>query len=159
MVAPVCHFAGAIVAETRRQLFKTSVLSGLGLMSATMVAGCSTPITGESGPYEDGSIIVGYTGSIWYIFKPDGNKSKYKVYSTPYSAIMPSNAPFDTQRFYDKAFADGRLEPVISEFFIGLDKYTFDANSPYLDSRSEILLTQRTGNYAVKGRWNEVGHQ
>lgn len=141
--------------ETRRQVFKTSVVSIFGFASASALAGCTTAPTQGVGPENATSIIVGYSGTIWYVFKPDSGK--YQVYKTPYGAIAPSTLAFDTQRFYDKAYADGALTQITQPFYIGATQFTFESNSPYLDATSQAYLTRGANNSAVTGRWNEIG--
>ena len=86
------------MSETRRDLFKTSVLSGLGLMSASALAACAGgphPLTGPN------DYVAGYDAahSVWYLFVSNSTGTYDVSYLPSGSAFAPpapsANVLFD----------------------------------------------------------------
>jgi hypothetical protein len=95
---------GEIMSETRRQIFKTSVMSALGVLTASALAGCEQPFVRTDGRTgETPAVVVGYLSDPngkkdWYIFKYDGSGYFVSRLLNPNKlpTLTPSIAPFDT---------------------------------------------------------------
>jgi hypothetical protein len=142
------------MSETRRQIFKASVLSAFGLMAAPALSGCTGNASlfghGEGDPNVP---IVGKgdgNDPYWYIivFVPDAAQDgAYQVWRT---SDAPPARPFDTAEWYSELKGRNRLEQATGSFTIG--QHTFVMNGPYLEGPSTSAL-----QYAVRVKWSEVG--
>src|SRR4051812_31851180 len=95
--------------DTRRQLFKTSVLSAVGVATASLVAGCATAGSGPACP----PVIVGYgRDTQWYAFQYkqllSGTYAYLAFVLTDPSLIptqYPSKVPYDVEKWFEYASA------------------------------------------------------
>jgi hypothetical protein len=155
--------------ETRRQLFKTSIMSAVGLAVAAGIAACTQTSQGlnplrPGAPSSDDATIVGVEGSIWYVFDYTGQDASgnplYTVRSTatPYGSSYPSQFPFDTSFFTSPVPTNGTgFQPITNgSFSIGGTQYTV-ANGYLTDG---TLLRNNTNNRLLsQAHWNEVGRR
>lgn len=140
------------MSETRRQLFKASVLSALGLMTASALAGCQF----DGGHGFDNSeprdpVAVGKgNGSdpYWYIFVLDTEQGKYKAYRT---TVKPPPKPYDTEDWYH-SLNPNSVHPVPpnSSFNIGAYWYSVDSNGYVSTPVGEVEM------HMSRTRWTEI---
>lgn len=147
------------MSETRRQLFRNSVLSVFGLMAVPALAGCTGPLNlfGQDGRDPSFPIVGKGDGQdpYWYIFvfvPGAGGNGEYKVWKTKQSPPSdPAKKPFDTAQWYSYLEAKNYLEPVSGSFMI--DGYAFNmTDGGYLESPSISPLQS-----AARVKWSEVG--
>lgn len=145
------------MSETRRQIFKTSILSAIGLMAVPALVACTTPFTifGEGDPNVP---IVGKgdgNDPYWYIFvfvPAAGKDGEYQVWKTKQVPPSdPAKRPFDTAQWYSSLKANNYLEPVSGSFTI--DGHAFNMmDGSYLEPPSTSGL-----QYAARVKWSEIG--
>ena len=155
------------MADTRRQLFKTSVLSAVGVASAALLAGCATA-GGPNGACPP--VIVGYgRDAQWYAFQYkallSGGYAYLAFVLTDPSLIptqYPSQVPYDVEKWFAYASGQNALRPVTSPVTsITMDNGdTFylspnPANPNQLSDASTQQLCARVG--AAMAKWNEIG--
>jgi hypothetical protein len=150
------------MSETRRQIFRNSILSAFGLTSATALAACGNFAPwGESGertPDVLSPVIVGNSQSDWYIFY--GTKNTYKVFKlkdpTKLPTLVPSQIAFDTVGWFSTLTATD-YDQITSafNFYIGGNPIQLSFTGNYLDSGSVSDL--RANAHQNMGAWNEIG--
>jgi len=154
-----CVCFGAIMSETRRGLFKTSIMSALGLTAVGGLAGCQSD-GGWQGPFasnpDPGIPIVGIDNNKkWYIFKYDSSSQKYTAYWTPPPPSL-SLTGIDTPSFYQSRKTANEL------YLTGETKINF-GGIPTLyivntDSSSIVTNPSELNNaYMQSTSWNEIG--
>jgi len=163
------------MSETRRNLFKTSILSAIGVISIAAVFGGALHFLQskrspgddqQPGPYDDDtSPIVGYStdDKTWYVFNPDG-AGKYLALKTKtwHGTYSPSQVPFDTKEY----LASAKLDE-IKNALIKIGPYTITVSNGYVTDSAN--LRQNTNHWTfpswfgdnfVSGlAWNEVGRK
>ena len=151
------------MSETRRQIFKTSVLSAVGLMTGAAVTACARYGIAEQGPDPDFTVpIVGYSAHLWYVFVTDDGV-KYAVFSTKaqIGSSRPSLVKFDTKRYLAAArdAQDGaNLQRVTTPFKIDEMKFKF-GNDGFLDSDSASQLRAGANHEVALVHWSEIGQK
>jgi hypothetical protein len=164
--------------ETRRDLFKTSVASAFGLMSAAALTGCKDDI-GKQGQGRKGRVALDATDTVilgwneskdntaplpsvptWYVFHKAA--AGWEVYAYDGKLSDPntsSTGAFDTYNWYIANRLS--LMPIKDKF-----RFTNSANSvvfkfqgAYLDSASSDYLGQlgQAQHYFSQSTWNEIG--
>ena len=159
------------MSETRRQLFKKTVLTAIATSSAAALAACTRGATFLGGPslkFDPGVPILGRLGSYWYIFEYDAGKDTFRVYKTvrdietadsvvPNVAapIDPAYIPFDTLGWVSSLNLTDNDFVKKATFTIETWTFTTDGNG-YLTAGSENLKA-----YAkpLNGAWNEIGQR
>jgi hypothetical protein len=152
------------MSETRRDIFKYSVLGALGLVSVGGVVWyllTPQPRVSSPGPSDPHATIVGYTNNKWYAFVWDG--TGYRVYSTAtaYGSVMPQAFPFDTEAF-KAAILNQPSTYSFTRLTTGADIHVggqhFLMTGPYLTTDQVNVLTNsnNTNNMAL-AHWNEIG--
>jgi len=154
------------VADTRRQLFKTSVLSAVGVASASLLAGCAT--NGANGACPP--VIVGFgRDAQWYAFQYKALLSggfAYLAFVLMDPSLIPtqypSQVPYDVEKWFAYASGQNALKPVTPPVAsITMDNGdTFylnsnPANPNQLSDASTQQLCARVG--AAIAKWNEIG--
>ena len=148
-----------MMSETRRQIFRNSILSAFGLMSVPALAACSGKSWFESNEHTitPSPIIVGYLNSKWYIFELDSEKNSYKVFELTDQSkapnIDPTYVPYDTKGWYS-TLSPSDYVPVTSPIPIVKLGLTLKFNGTYLDAGSASNLQE----YSIQntGAWNEI---
>ena len=147
------------MSETRRQIFRTSILSAFGLMAVPALVACSGPLTlFRSGERDPNVPIVGKGDGddpYWYIFvfvPGAGGDGQFKVWKTKQSPPSdPAKKPFDTAQWYSYLEANNYLEAVSGSFTI--DGHSFNMmDGGYLEPPSTSGL-----QYAARVKWSEIG--
>jgi hypothetical protein len=165
--------------ETRRDLFKTSVASAFGLMSAAALTGCKEDIRGQglrkgkgqkSGVSldEPGTVILGYNqyalngaAATWYVFhRIAAGWEVYTYDEAKYGAVTePTTSSVDNLRWYK--LKKSILKPVRQQFTFLNSSNTavFDFQGDYLDQKSSDYLVglEETAPYFSQATWNEIG--
>lgn len=146
------------MSETRRQLFKASVLSVLGVSSAIGLAGCKKHdgFSDKSGPdalYAFEPIFaLSDDKKRWYVFAVDMSDSekRQKAYWTDYKNVGAS--PFDTVDVYSHLKNLKLLHDQATSFSIGTQKY-------FIDGQGYVEQTSANRTYAIATKWNEIPYQ
>jgi hypothetical protein len=143
------------MSETRRQIFKTSILSAFGLMAVPVVAACSPHgLFGLGSKDLDPQVpVVGYGKGNWYIIVYDATKAGYVVYKAGEDPPSdPAVTPFDTARWYVHLDGANKLKQVTICYIDGVGALSFDG---------EILSGPSVGilQSAARTKWSEVGNK
>jgi hypothetical protein len=163
----LCDPGGTAMSETRRNLFKFSVLSAVGLTSVVATTGCGVHLftSSGSGPENPGtSPIVGYSDGNhwWYVFVPDANGYKVSATIAQYGSFYPDQVYFDTQQYLTSAAKVSGSGSLIlqrnASFSIGGVPFKTDQNA-YLDDQSKVNLIKNTNWVNTNVSWNEIGHR
>jgi hypothetical protein len=166
------------MSETRRDLFKTSVLSGFGLMSASALAGCGdwrspfTPppgcFTGTSADSPNWMLAYGtetigtITTSNWYVFQYVPVASAYynafalkKTASTLPPDPSKTNAPFDVMTWYEKYHSE--FDPASGTITITVNSisYMITMRAGKITDPNSMNVLQKFPY--VPCSWNEIG--
>jgi hypothetical protein len=139
------------MSETRRELFKTSVLSAVGVASIGLLSGCQT--WGHGPPGLTGPVpAVGKADNStqWYVFiTASGTTTVYAAGFAPCS-LTPSTCPFDTASYVQQLSAAGQLSLAKGlTVTIGQNSYSTDGNG--------ILLNPSFNPAPKTFSWNEIG--
>ena len=155
------------MSETRRQLFKTSILSALGLISASGLTACGTERSfdlrrrlGDSDPTVP--LVGKATDGHWYVFKynsfdPDKRNYTYDVWRA--SENPPSEKPltggvrFDTGDWHKELTASSKLIAASAKFTIGSTTY-----NPTNGSITGGPVNGFAQAPQIPCVWNEIGH-
>jgi hypothetical protein len=141
------------MSETRRQVFKTSILSAFGLMTVPVVAACSPQgfgLSANNGPADAQIPIVGYGHGNWYIIVFDDTKNGYVVYKAMQEPPSdPAVRPFDTAQWFASLYPKD-VKPVTTCYIDGVGGLAFDG---------DILSSPSVGvvQNAARTKWSEIG--
>jgi hypothetical protein len=160
---------GVAMPETRRQVFKTSIMSAVGLAVAAGIAACSPSSQGlnaltDGAPSSDDATIVGVEGNTWYVFDyagQDGNGNPlYTVRSTTtaYGSVYPHQFPFDTSMFTNPVPTAGPGFQTIQNGSFSIGGTQYRVVNGYLTNGS-LLRTNTNNRVLSQSHWNEVGKQ
>jgi hypothetical protein len=157
------------MSETRRELFKASIFSAIGLMGVSGVAGCTRSFGPTFRGGDDGqppAVILGLLQdpnkkSSWYVFRFDGDNNKYQALSlndpNKLPSQMPSVAPFDVVDF-NAGLADSDVTLLTTTKLKGAGLPNgLNVQGGYV-MNSNDLINYYTLPKAVP-RWNEIGKQ
>jgi len=152
------------MSETRRQIFKTSVMSAVGVITASALVGCEQPFMRAGGRTDEThAVVVGYLSdpsgkSDWYIFKYDGSGYFVSRLLNPNKlpTRTPSIAPFDTVSW------NASLQPsdvtdagTVTLSASGIPDLKVVNN--YLTNPNVLTVYNSTPSALPK--WNEIGKQ
>jgi hypothetical protein len=169
---------GEFMTETRRDVFKTSVISAFGLMSAAAMTGCKQEVQGGGKGGKDrldldttNTVILGwneYADSavsppivpIWYVFHRAA--TGWEVYTDGGSLADPntsSKGSFDNYNWYVR---NGPSLTQIKDKFKFTNSstvVTFKFTGEYLDATSSAYLVglEQAQPYFSQALWNEIG--
>ena len=136
------------MSATRRELFKTSVLSAVGVASIGLLSGCETWVHGLGGSAN--VPVVGMdTTSQWYVFLTANGVTAVYTAGLPPPNLTPSTCPFDTPTYVQQLRTAGQLLLAISKnFTIGIYPFATDGSGNLMP----------TGNFTPNAvSWNEIG--
>ena len=152
------------MSTTRREIFRTSVMSAMGVMTASVLAGCGQPFMSAGGrTQETPAIVLGFLSDPsgkedWYIFRYDG--SAYSVVRllkpNKLPSQMPSLAPFDTVR-WNESLKEGDVTGAGTVTLSASGIPDLRITNGHLDNPT--VLTAYNSTPSALPRWNEIGKQ
>jgi hypothetical protein len=158
--------------ETRRELFRTSVLSALGGLAAGAVAGYAVAETllasQAAAPGSAGSVVAVYDISVklWYLFHFEGDKTNCRLYSVNcVPASLSTTASVDTPTWFSVACKKLIKTPttiMYTDSAGSSDSISLNFSGGYLDGTSLAnLIKILPGSLPpqIPVSWNEIGKQ
>ena len=159
--------------DTRRNLFKTSLFSAFGLMSAAALSGCRnggehkrrvTPFTGITRNPTIPLVAYNQQDQYWYVFVwVEGEGNGYQVWKTTEAATIPilsSAQVLDTYTWFTNLKSKTQVKQGFQLSNAGIAKVPLDFTGDYLNSPSAILLDNLANKQASSqsmATWNEIG--
>jgi len=164
--------------ETRRDVFKTSVVSAFGLMSVGALTGCKEKVAGNDKGQKGrvdldatDTVILGWnenkdnaaplpTEPAWYVFHKADTVWEVYVYSGSLSdPFTLYTGAFDTYGWYSANKLALTQVKNKFKFTNSGNLATFKFSGNYLDADSSAYLVQlgQATRYFTQATWNEIG--